>query len=224
MRHRVPATGKGQITLNAQRAGACTMTDWQFWVGRPTRYPIGIGVRLERRSRTRAKAERRTIDPAITPSTGRSSARPANHTTLIRSTGPNNDADTRAVAFPPPTKSAARRPLNTGNVKKRKMPYPNGADNKVMISQITVKRRNPLPGGVSEIRGTSRDCPIAPSLSRMRIGRSGAWSGFDALDGGHPVDRSVERGDASDAGALGAGHEVGLGEVETVDLVHLDCS
>ncbi len=56
------------------------------------------------------------------------------------------------------------------------------------------------------------------------IGRSGAWSGFDALNGGHLVDRSVERGDASDAGTLGAGHEVGLGEVETVDLVHLDCS
>jgi hypothetical protein len=29
---------------------------------------------------------------------------------------------------------------------------------------------------------------------------------------------------AADAGALGAGHEVGLGEVETVDLVHLDYS
>lgn len=80
---------------------------------------------------------------------------------------------------------------------------------------------------------TGTECPDSGSATRARspaqndqarIGRSGAWSGFDALDGGHQVDRSVERGDASDAGALGAGHEVGLGEVETVDLVHLDCA
>jgi hypothetical protein len=47
-------------------------------------------------------------------------------------------------------------------------------------------------------------------------------SGFDAFHGVDLVDRSVERGDATDAGALGAGNEVRLGEVEAIVLVDLD--
>ena len=85
---------------------------------------------------------------------------------------------------------------------------------------------------VTNAAASSAECPLrrvgASTLSdtdqRARIYRSALVSGFDAPDGGHPVDRSVERGDASDAGALSAGHEVRLGEVETVDLVYLDCS
>ena len=42
--------------------------------------------------------------------------------------------------------------------------------------------------------------------------------GFDAVDGRHSVDGLVERGDRADAGRLGAGDEVGLGEVELVRL------
>jgi hypothetical protein len=42
------------------------------------------------------------------------------------------------------------------------------------------------------------------------------------FDGGDSVDRAVEGDDTADAGALGTGEEIGLGEVRPVDLIHLD--
>lgn len=54
-------------------------------------------------------------------------------------------------------------------------------------------------------------------LAGGRIG-----SGLESFDGGDPVDGLVKRRDAPDSGGLGACDEVGLGEVESVDLVDLD--
>ncbi len=45
---------------------------------------------------------------------------------------------------------------------------------------------------------------------------------LDPLDRVHAVNRPVEGSDLADPGALGAGDEVGLGEVDAVGLVHLD--
>ncbi len=47
----------------------------------------------------------------------------------------------------------------------------------------------------------------------------GGW--LDAFDGADPIDGVGERGDAIDAGALGGGNEVRLGEVDAVELVDL---
>lgn len=43
-------------------------------------------------------------------------------------------------------------------------------------------------------------------------------------DAAYPVDRAIERDDLLDAGALGAGDEIGVGEVEAMDIVYLDGS
>ena len=48
------------------------------------------------------------------------------------------------------------------------------------------------------------------------------WAWFDPLNGAHAIDGPVKRRDCSDACPLCAGDEVGLGEVETVNLIDLD--
>ncbi|MHB1536235.1 MAG: hypothetical protein ACYC1D_16815 [Acidimicrobiales bacterium] len=49
--------------------------------------------------------------------------------------------------------------------------------------------------------------------------RGASW--LEAGHGADPVDAPIERCHDADAAALGTGNEVGLGEVETVELLNL---
>ena len=65
-------------------------------------------------------------------------------------------------------------------------------------------------------------------LRSLEDSRTGAHRGADellrfaALDRGDAVDRPVEGGDLADAGRFGLGDEVGLREVQPLELIDLE--
>ncbi len=74
------------------------------------------------------------------------------------------------------------------------------------------------PSG-TEVHGGRGPSRTARELtSNAQEGRSG----LDAFDGSDPVEVSIERRDSSDARRLGTSDQVGIGEVESVDLKDLD--
>ena len=62
---------------------------------------------------------------------------------------------------------------------------------------------------------------LAPNykFAKVRVASQGRW--FDPLNAANSVERPVEGGDSPNASALGRGDEIGLGEVDSVHLVHL---
>jgi hypothetical protein len=59
-----------------------------------------------------------------------------------------------------------------------------------------------------------------PAAALTACSRSPAVGYGSTRSSRHPIDGAVERDDTADTGALGTGNEIGLGEVQAVDLVH----